>query len=248
MCAPLIVLALAALAQSAPRTELTIRTVDQAGNPVRISQAELYLDYWGGGDTVALPVDGTTVRVPLGREWVCAEHAVLCENNYLAARIVIRAVGYAAVASERFTWIGSIDSAKDLQSIGKSDARVVFAGHESLTFRPGTVRTLTLVLRRAEPRKVRLVDDDGHPVADAEVTVSELMARSNHTGHPEGKVVVDEGRTNGAGEIAVPDSDMVYAIRVGKPHYRVVDDYDPIAGIATRLKGPVTTFQLRRAD
>ena len=43
-------------AQSNP-TELRIHPVDESGNPIQVSRAEIYLDLWGGGEKISVPFD-----------------------------------------------------------------------------------------------------------------------------------------------------------------------------------------------
>jgi hypothetical protein len=241
----LVVIALlGATAQTPAPTELVIHAVGPAGQPLTISGAELYLDYWGSGDTVVLPTSGATVRVPLGRDWLCREHPDLCEAGYLAARIVLRATGYASIASDRFAWIGSIEDPNDFANRASQPARVRFPTQDPWVFHAGTSRVVTMTFRRAEPRRLKLVDQSGKGVPGATVTVIELMARSNHTGHPEGPVVVQRARTDERGMVAVPDADLTYAFRVAKSHHQLIGDVDGV--LEMRLTAPITRVPLRR--
>jgi hypothetical protein len=244
---PPLLLAIALLGsstQTPPRTELVIRAVGPGGQPLTISRAELYLDYWGGGDTIVLPSTGATVRVPLGRDWLCREHAELCEYGYLAARIVVRAKGHAPIGSDRFTWIGSTDDPKEFANRAGLAARVRFPRHGLVVVGAETRRTMTVTLRSAGTRTVKVVDERGSPVPDAELSVIELMARSNHTAYPEGPRVVEHRRTDDRGVVTVPDADMTYALLVRKPHHRLVGADDHL--LERRLVAPVTLIHLER--
>src|SRR5688500_18454921 len=112
---PLVVVALATPAATDTQTSrepatLILRAVDtDSGRPVPLAAAELYVDVWGGDDPIPLTPRGNEVRVPLGRYWLCAQVPVFCMEMYVAGRITIRARGYAALASDRFTWTGGAD-------------------------------------------------------------------------------------------------------------------------------------------
>ena len=239
-------LCIAAGEQKLPsRTELVIRAVDEAGAPVRLTRADVYFDVWGGADVTHLPHDETSVRLHLDREGACQLEPGICANwPTFSARVILEARGLAPISSDLFDWMNEPDPSID----SPHPITIRFPGAAPMRIRPGSRRDVTLTFRRKQPRSIRLVDPSGAPVADAMVNVWNVFARSNHNGFPEGDVLVEKGRTDADGRLAVPDGDIEYSFLIAKRHWEAVGpNADTFLNqVVTRVSGATQTIVLRR--
>jgi hypothetical protein len=240
-------LCLAAAGQKlSPRTELVIRAVDEAGAPVRLTRADVYFDVWGGGDVTHLPHDETSVRVHLDREGACRLEPGICADwPTFSARLILEARGLAPISSDLFDWM---NAAGPLSESTSRAVTIRFPGAAPLRIRAGARRDITLTFRRRQPRSIRLVDRSGAPVTDAVVKVWNFFANSNHMGYPEGDVLVEKGRTDADGRLAVPDGDIEYSFLIAKRHWEAVGPNadTPLNQVVTRVSGATQTIVLRR--
>jgi hypothetical protein len=244
-------LLLIALLQSPPPTQLTIQAVDRVGRPVSLAKVELYVDYWGGGETVPLPHRGHLVDVPLGRAWFCQMKPRWCEPGFApeSVRIILRADGYAPMASEPLNLLRRSEEASRFGKPADDAIKVRFPRHAGIAIADGRQVTVRLTLRPAGTRVVRIVDQQGRPVSGARVEAEEFMAQTNHCGvaEPGEEPLLDAIETGADGRVVVPDLDMEYAFLITKPHYMLVDreDGDPDATIL-RLTAPETMIRMNR--
>lgn len=192
--------------------ELLIRAVDRSGAAVPLTRADIYFDTWGGSDVTHLPHDRTSVRIRLDRDGACRLDSEVCANARFSARFVLESDGLAPVSSDLFEWAHA----------GGGAVTIRFPGTAPLRVRPGTRADITLQFREKQPRAIALVDRAGEPIADAVVTVRNLFAQSNHTGFPEGEVLLEDARTDAGGRLAVPDGDIEYSFMIVKPHWQAV--------------------------
>ena len=246
LIAPLVLsFRLGLLAQSTP-TELRIHPVDESGDPARISRAEIYLDLWGEGEKVSVPVDEAGVRVPLDRAWLCAARPASCEDPFVEGRLILRAEGYAPMVSRAFLWMESVETPGDLP---QSSVDVRFLSGAWMHLERGESKELTVSFRRPVDRKLLSVDQTGAPVAGVGVRVSLYFANSNHCGGTEGEELID-ARSGPDGEITIPDADAEYAFDFEKEHY-VLPNPENSAYPARLIRGlpePVTVVPLRMLE
>jgi hypothetical protein len=225
-----------AAAPPAP-TELLIRAVDRSGAAVPLTRADVYFDTWGGNEVTHLPHDRTSVRIRLDRDGACSLDPALCANDTFSARFVLEAEGQAPVSSDLFEWAHA----------GGAAVTIRFPAQAPLRVRPGTRANITLRFREKQPRAIALVDRAGAPIPDAVVTVRNLFAQSNHTGFPEGEVLLEDARTDAGGRLAVPDGDIEYSFMIFKPHWQAVGrGADTFQNhVHTRIAGGAHTIVLR---
>jgi hypothetical protein len=230
LLAPLLALVLCSgtMAQTAA-TELRIHPVDEAGNAVPLSRAELYIDFWGGGETTTLTVDANGVHVPLDRAWLCDHWRDLCQDQFVEARVILRpagsalppagsalqAAGYAPVVSRFFLWMGGLEDPGDTPL---HTATVRFTSGPWMPVKEGETADLTLTMRHPALRKLRFLNQRAEAVPGVSARISLLLAESNHCGVLEGDLIA-EATSDDAGEITVPDADAEYVFELGKAHH-----------------------------
>ena len=213
----LVVAIRSALLPEQPQTSLVIRAVDEGGRPVRLTRADVYFDVWGGNEVTHLPHAATSVRIGLDRESACRLEPALCANHpTFAARILVEAEGVAPVSSDLFDWMVAPAPAL-AQSV-----RIRFPGAAPLVVKRGQDRDVTIRFRARRPRTLRVVDGEAHPIEGVRVSVWNLFADSNHMGAFEGDVLLDDAATDSTGTVAIPDGDIAYGLRLGKPHWEIV--------------------------
>ncbi|HWP83832.1 MAG TPA: hypothetical protein VNN17_01460 [Terriglobia bacterium] len=227
-------------------TELRIHPADEAGQPARLSKAELYLDVWGGGERIALAPDEAGVRVPLDRSWLCSERPALCQDQYVEGRVLLQAQAFAPVVSGSFLWMGSVETPGEEP---RTVVTVTFLNGAWMSVAQGESKQLTIPLRRPRPRKLRFVNPAGEPVAGVRVRASLLLAASNPCGSVEGEPLA-EGLSDAAGEFIFPDADAVYSFELAKAHHALADPQEPDQNmrIIGAPSGPVSTVVLRELE
>ncbi|MBI4479316.1 MAG: hypothetical protein HY651_04775 [Acidobacteria bacterium] len=233
------------LAQATP-TELRIHPVDESGNPVRISRAEIYLDLWGEGEKVSVPVEEAGVRVSLDRAWLCDARPASCEDPFVEGRLILRAEGYAPVVSRAFLWMEGVETPGDSP---QSSVDVRFLSGAWMHLERGESKELTVSFRRPAERRLRFVDQTGGPVAGVGVRASLYLASSNHCGGSEGEEIL-EATSGPDGEITIPDADAEYAFELTKAHHMLINpqapDY-PMRASAV-LSQPLSVVLLRQLE
>jgi len=205
------------------RTELRIHPVDESGNPVRLAQAEIYLDFWGGGERISVPADETGVSVTLDRSWLCSARPARCDDQFVEARLILQAEGYAPVVSKPFLWMGGVETPGGPP---KSSVDIEFLSGAWMHLEQGESKQLTVPFRRPVERTLRFLNPAGQPVPGVGVRYSLLLASSNHCGSVEGELLA-EGSSNEAGEFNVPDADAELAFEFTKAHHVLLNPQDP---------------------
>ena len=226
----------AQLQERAAPTLLRIQPLDERGSPVRLSRAELYVDWWGHGQNISIPRTERGIELRLDRSWLCDQWPDGCKDEQLKARLILEADGYAPVVSKAFVWLGAW---VDFQ----------FPRSAAIRIREAESKETVVQLRRKGRRVLRLLDENGHHLPGVVVQASAFFASSNHCGAIEGDRL-HRGATNSAGEIVVPDADAEYAFEFNKPHYALLkpaSDAYPMQ-LVTELTAPVTTVVLRERE
>lgn len=211
------------LAAQSNQTALRIHPVDETGNPIAVSKAEIYLDLWGGGEKVPLAVDEEGVRVPLDRQWLCKTRPASCDDEFAEGRLVLYADGYVPVASSSFLWLGSVETPG---AVPQSAVRIEFLSGAWMHLSQGESKELTVPFRRPQPRKLRFLNQAGEPVPGVGFRYSLLLAISNQCESMAGELLA-EGSSDQAGEAVVPDADGELAFEFTKAHYVLVHPQYP---------------------
>jgi len=232
-------------AQTAP-TELHIHPVDESGSPITISQAEVYLDLWGGSEKIAVPFDETGVRVPLDRSWLCSARPASCDDQFTAARVILQAEGYAPVASGAFLWMGGVETP------GGAPRRAVdisFLSGAWMHLERGETKDLTVPFRKPLGRRLRFLNQAGQPVPGVGLRVSLLLESSNHCGSTEA-VRFTEGASDEAGELSVTDADAELAFEFSKSHHVLLNpqNSDEPMRFTGMYSGPLNVVLLRELE
>jgi len=199
--------------------DLVITLQNEEGSPIRFSKAEILAAAWGEVKRMELPT--TRNRLTLSREEL---RRLLAENfaeghGVCLAYLYLQSTGYVPIRSDPFLSDGELcyeESAQEL-TIG-------FPVGERLTVDRDGEGNWSLVLRRPEPRFVRLVDDYGRPVAGVAVTSHMFWSTDNHCGMLTGADWLGSGVSDHAGRVKIPDGDFQYALII-KKRYHVVRDY-----------------------
>lgn len=224
-------------AAAPPPPELLIQARTPQGEPVELDRADLLLVAFGDEKMVELPTEGSSVRVPMTREWLCEAWPERCDE-LARAMIFLGAEGRVLVGSEPFRWPG----------VGRKPQETVqveFPGDVSTRVGgPGT-RVVQVGLREPGIRTLRVVDQVGNPLAGVEV---EFHVFHNHL-NTCGELVAPDlgtGTTDEEGLVQVPDGDFRYAFVFRRPHYILKEaqsTYHPNRWI-TRLELPETLVVL----
>ncbi|MBI3934301.1 MAG: hypothetical protein HY316_06385 [Acidobacteria bacterium] len=217
-----LIFGVAIFAQSPP-TELRIHAVDESGQPLALSRAEIYLDLGGGGEKTAVLFDESEVRVPLDRSWLCGARPASCEDQFVEGRLLLHAEGYAPVVSRAFLWMGGVDTPGEAP---RTSVDVRFVSGAWMHLEQSESRDLTLAFRRPQPRQLRFLNQTGEAVAGVGVRAYLLFAGSNHCGSTERELLA-EGVSNEAGEVTIPDADAEYDFELTKAHHILINPQHP---------------------
>lgn len=209
-------------AQSNP-TELRIHPVDESGNPIQVSRAEIYLDLWGGGEKISVPFDEFGVRVPLDRSWLCTARPSSCDDQFVEARLILQAEGYAPVVSGSFLWMGGVNTPGETPH---SSVDIGFLSEAWMHLEKGESKELTVPFRRPVGRTLRFLNQAGEAVPGVGLRYSLLLASSNHCGSIEGELLA-EGSSDETGEVIVPDADAELAFEFTKAHHVLLNPQNP---------------------
>jgi hypothetical protein len=234
-----------AAAQAIP-TELRIHPVDEAGNAVAVTKAEIYLDFWGGGEKITLPIEAGSVRLPLDRDWLCDQKAALCEDLFVAARLILLADGYAPVASEAFLWMGGVETPGGPP---QTSVEIRFMSGAWMPVSQGESKEVTVPFRRPVQRALQFLNAAGEPVPGVQVRISLLLATTNHCGSIEGELL-SEGATDELGAITVPDADAQLVFEMTKEHFVLLNPQyaDSPMRLTAMYASPVNVVLLRRLE
>jgi hypothetical protein len=226
-------------------TEVRIHPVDEAGRPLRLLRAELFLNVWGDHRHVPLVSSERGAAVPLDRFWLCTEWPERCNDSDLGARVILQADGYVPVVSALFAWLGMVDPATG-EGAPRSAVEIRFPGAAGITITDGESKEVGLKMRRGGPRMLRIVDPGGRPIPAVEVKTFLFLSMSSHCGGTNGEVL-SEGSSGSDGELLIPDADMEYAFEFSKAHYvlqKPKDTADPMR-LIRELTATATTVVLR---
>ena len=229
----------------AARTELLVHVVDEFGAPARLARADVYFDSWGGGDVIPIPHHDNTVRIGLDRASACALEPNPCANHpVFFARILLEAEGFAPISSDLFDWMGEAGSSNE----STHPICIRFPGAAPIRIAAGTQHDVTIRFRNKRPRRLRVVDLQGRPVAGAHVTVKSFYADTNHKAVFEGDVLLENRPTDGRGDLAIPDGDIVYGVDIDKRHWEIVRPRSRSwpNQFFQRIQGPTLTVVMRQ--
>src|SRR5205085_5396330 len=165
-----------------------------------VETAELILVGWGWLESIPLIPDGDTVRLDFEKLEAQSPEKF---RNLEKAQVYVRAANLASIQSEPFVWP---------RSTGVGTA-IDFRDGRSVTIRIGADQELTMMMRRPEPRRIRLVDIDGKPIAGLKVSVYRFETSENHCGFLRGEEL-KVSSTDTDGTLTVPDGDFNYAFKL----------------------------------
>jgi len=234
----LLALVMLLLASPVRATDLAIQVRATDGKQVAVVDAELLLVAWGDVERIPLTFTfdaaGDVIHLPLDADWLRSHWSRA--DDIESAFIFLAGNDFVALRSERFDWPGIKGALGD---VPRDQVTIDFGPGQDVTVHAGQTASITVaVRRRAQPRQLKFVDDDGRPVTGITVSAHMLWSTSNHCGVLAGNDPLVEGaRPDAAGIVAVPDGDFPYAIEVFAPPHQRVDDPDVDANgvVETRL-------------
>ena len=232
-------------ADGAAATVLRIAVVGEHRQPLPVTKAELLLTAWGDTRRVPLAADRGRVIVPLDSEWLL-ERWPGRFREIDEAFLLIRAEGGAAIRSAPFQWLGT---RADLAGRLVERAEIVFPRHEKVIIARGEQVEFQLVLRREQERYLRFVDEGDGAVAGVQVRTYLFWSDKNHCGYLDGAELLDEGTSDEAGRVRIPDGDYAYAFELHKRPYVLAAQ--PALGVQTmvaRLSAEETRVSLSRLE
>ena len=195
-------------------------------------------------DPAAFPLSGRNAKVPLDRGWLCGVWPERCRDEYLRARLLLRAAGCAPVVSRLFVWPGGL---QDAGGAKVTAAKIAFPAGPAALVSVGSTKKLAVKFRRPGVRVLRFVDDDGSAVADVKVRTYVFLTNANHCGHLEGEPL-GESRSDVLGRTTVSDGDFEYAFELEKDHFVLREPQSPDYPMALirELAEHETTIELHR--
>jgi hypothetical protein len=136
----------------ATATELRVRFQVPPGASVTIEKAELLLIGWGWTDQLALPVNGSVVRLNFDSPEL---RLAIGDKNPSDVLLFVHAKGMTPAISERFT----------LPRPGSGPMTVSFRNGPSTTIAEGAVSEIVVTLKRPSARVVVFSTMEGNPSA-----------------------------------------------------------------------------------
>ncbi len=216
-------------------TTITLRFRGPQGEPVRLTRAEILISGWGYGDEKPIPASGDTIRLTLD------PGAALQDGFKLAAAessfLYVEAAGYAGWRSDAFDW----PTGAQFKPI-----RLVLADGQSLVITSDADATAVVTLRKATPRRITLLDEQGTPVAATRLVVSMFWSDANHCGRFSGARALVSSLTDTTGTIVVPDIDSEYGLQLGGDHMKFVRNENWPEQAIVRLNSTDTVVQVHR--
>jgi hypothetical protein len=228
IAAPLLALAIAL--QSGHQTTLRLTFRGPNGETIRPDRVTLLIDWYGGGETVEVPITQDAVDIHLDPDW--AQRGWKYPPNE-PSRILVEARGYASILSDPFEWNLT------------SPAAIGFGG-KSIAIRTGESRQLELQFRRPVTRSLKFVDQHSQPVASMPVSVYMFWTRQNHCFVFEGDPLLDGARTDGNGRLTIPDGDFGYGVDLFGADDVVFDREPVFYEKVVKPTGPETVISVHR--
>jgi hypothetical protein len=226
-------------ADAVAQTSVTLTFRGPLKEPAAVTTARLLVTAWGVSEEYELPIEGNIVRLDLEATRPEFVDRIADTSGF----VYVKAVGFAPVMSEAFTW-----PAPGVPTV------IDFRNGRQVTNAQGAKTSLDVPIRPPLPRRVRLIDLDGRAVIGAELEAAAYWRTPNHCGFLNGRDVLASGSTNQDGTIDVPDLDGPYVFSLLEPQMLFADaDNDYPAGFARQgliatLSGPDTTLRVRRYD
>ncbi|MCP3915242.1 MAG: hypothetical protein GY711_06785 [bacterium] len=221
---------------------MILEFLDSDGKPLAPLRCELLLVRWGGAELVRLEADGTRVRLPIDVASVrdrCGRDVQADSMGFL----FIEAQDHAPVRSEAIAWIGQPGG----DATRREETEFGFPGATHVALSRGSTATMSVRLRRAVPRVVRLATREGEPVSGALVRTCVFFSSSNHCARMSSREIAS-GRTDAFGCIEVPDGDWEVGLRIEAPEWLLEHPRLPEypMELVTRLVDEETVVLLRR--
>jgi hypothetical protein len=231
------------LAANANATELRIHLQNPDRSKAVVEKADVILAGWGWIETIPLIPDGDTVRLNIE-----VLHSQFPEKfqNVESVQVYVRGANLVAVQSEPFVWPGS---ARDKN---REATTIDFRGGQSVALRIGDNKEMNVVMRPPRNRSIRLLDDDGKPIAGLKVSIIRFESNENHCGFLWGEEL-KAGSTDAEGRLTVPDGDFKYAFKLEfESHYSFTSTAfspnDSQTYVTTFLTQPETVIQMHRFE
>lgn len=231
-------------ASTCQQTEITFHFVDENGKSVTVSKAELLLVAWGYTERVVLPLDdsGHTLHLCMDESWLHAkwEGFKYMDGVYLS----LVAPGFASIRSERFEWIGVMDSS----GVRLDETRIDFPNTQSIAVQERQHEEFHLKFRKPQKRYLRVIDDDGKSVPGIKITSYMFWSNSNHCGFLSGADLLRVDETDTNGRISVADHDFEYAFVFDLEKYSLKNTGSPYLPphLMTHLHQTETTVYVHR--
>jgi hypothetical protein len=225
--------------------ELIARGPD--GAPFPFSKASLYLDTWGIGELVALPVNHESTTLHFDQAWLCSAWDFLCQNHQDGpARLILQSDGFAPVTASVY-WPGQERPVET--GLVANTAGIHFSGSRDIHITEGATQQIDVTFRRAVPRTLRIVDESGIAAADIGLLAWLFYGATNHTGTSEGELLA-RGKTDSDGRFPVPDIEGELAVEL-QPGPYVLRNPDPVNSlrailVSDGMADAVTTLILYR--
>lgn len=231
------VLGLAALcATSSWATTLTLDFVDTEGQGADVAKAELLLVAWGETRRLELGTTGSRLTLVLEPAWLRSRWPRF--DDQMGVYLHLQAPPLAAIRSNRFRWPVDEDAG----------ATIRFPGNREVAVTGGEDARVRLTFRPAAPRRVRIVDPHGMPVAGGRIDVAMFWSESNHCGHLAGADPLGNFTPDADGWIEVPDGDFEHVLSLVGVRWRnhVFANAGAIGSrLITRLREPATEVVVR---
>lgn len=236
----------AAAPRSPPPTRLTLVCVDEEGQPVIPSSAELLLSAWGSMHRMELEREGSAPVLRLDLPWLEEAYPTSRVQPLQRGHILLKAAGFVTLRSEAFGWLGGRDGRGGLP---RERTRVRFPGQAALELSGGTDEELRVVFRRPRPRCLKIVDLEGRPVPEVAVTSEIFWTHENHCCFPQGAEELGQAFTDSEGRVELVDGDFEYGFEIRKPHWSLPDPQSCYPDRhETVLESEETVLRMRRHE
>jgi|GEM_PF-1773873 len=183
------------------------RFVNEQAQPVELKNAKLLLVAWGYVDVIDLSPAGDRLFLPCDADWL-RKLAPERFHDLEAVYLYLDAEGYMKKRAERIKWPGTLDNESGTVTIS-------VPGGAPVSVAPGENKTMPVVFRKPGRRFLRMVDEDGAPVAGIHVDASMFWSQSNHCGRLAGAWKQAEGVSDKRGIVEVPDGEYEYVFELG---------------------------------